>query len=193
MVSPAAMPWAPRVRVPISPRRLGSAASGPRKACWEMSCSVVLASSSVDRNRSPLRSKNGPLSGWRTLRSRSSCGPSACASRSDASAARSGVSPSMTTSIRSVRCGKALSRAASFRRQGTSAAIRRAVSVLIEKRVTVVKRPSAVRTPQRPMTSHGRCVQKATIRSIMRIRWCGLGWVAAALSRIAWVGPRTPA
>jgi hypothetical protein len=68
-------------------------------------------------------------------------------------------------------------------RHATSAEIRRAVSVLIEKRVTVTYSPSKVRTADRPMTSQGRRVQKATTGSIMGIRSAGEGIIARAIAR----------
>ena len=112
-----------------SPRRLGSCARLPIKGCAAISCCATLSSSSGDRYRSPLRSKNGPPSGWRTCVN--SCGSARILSASSAAAcsARSGVRASMTATSRLLFCGNASSRARSFCRQATLLGSMRSMSV----------------------------------------------------------------
>ena len=115
----------------IRPRTLGSAASVPMTACDATICSVAFATSSTDRNSRPLRSKNGPPSGRRTLRRRSARAASRSVSVAAARSAASGVAPSITTAIRSVFCGNATSKAALRSRHGTFDEISLALSVSI--------------------------------------------------------------
>ena len=96
---PAASPVAKVDRVLISPRRLGSDASGPRNGWALISLAMLAFTSAVDRNSRPLWRQKGVASGrWIELNSGPSL-PSRSASAAADSSASSGVLPSITTTI----------------------------------------------------------------------------------------------
>ncbi len=120
-------------RLFITPRRLGSAASGPRKGWAVMTLLVVVSTSFRDSSIRPFWAKNGPPSGRRTVLATSLRWASRSAMPAAACSASSGVRPSITTTIWSVFWGKAASTAASFWRQAVLGEISCAVSVVMAK------------------------------------------------------------
>ncbi len=116
-----------------TPRKLGSLASEDSIGCTRMSDAVADSTSSVDSSRSPLRSKNGPPSGRRTLWKRSGLSCSAAASRWAPSSASSGVAPSTTIMVRFWSCGNAFSKTISRWRHSSFGEINLAVSAVMLK------------------------------------------------------------
>ena len=147
----------------ISPRSVGSAAKVPSRGCAAINCCVVRATSAVDSNRRPARSKNGPPSGRHTARYLPGWLDNRRARVFVASSASSGVAPSTTTAIRSARCGKAASKTRSRLRQARSSPISLALSVSIAMCPALYVNALAASAPAITITSQGRRAQAATM------------------------------
>ena len=131
--SPSSMPSRAVERLVITPRRLGSVATGPKNGWAWMSCAVIVSTSDSGKKSNPLWSKKEPPSGWRTERNSPTSRLNSAESSPALLAAISGVAPSTTTTIRSVRFGNAFSKSALFSRHGRSAEIKSRLSVVMAK------------------------------------------------------------
>ncbi len=131
--SPPSMPSRVTLSIFIAPARLGSAASADRSGCTLIRASVTDLTSSMGNSSRPLRSKNRPPSGWRTLWKRSGRCCSAEASRLAPSSASSGVAPSTTIMVRFCSCGNALSNSIPRLRQSSLGEINWLVSAVMAK------------------------------------------------------------
>ncbi len=150
----------------MTPRRLGSAASGPRKPWAAISWFRVDCTSERGSSSSPSLWKKGPPFGRRTLMNRPDWACSAWVSRPAADSASSGVWPSITTAVTSSFCGKAEAMRALFWRHFSLGEISAAVSVDMAKWPAVYQpAPNASRRPSAP-TSQAERQLAATTRAM---------------------------